>query len=69
MEHQKMGKAIPKEVFQAQQYYLQAQIDYMSSVTRNKEAIFAWRVVSCCKTDHGEFPKTIFILLKVDFSE
>ena len=44
IERQKLGTAKPFEVFQAQQFYLQAQIDYLKAVSEYNKAQFAWKV-------------------------
>ncbi len=44
MERQKIGTAKAFEVFQAQQFYLQAQIDYLKSVSEYNKAQFALKV-------------------------
>ena len=41
---QKFGTAKPFEVFQAQQFYLQAQIDYLIAVSEYNKAQFALKV-------------------------
>lgn len=44
LERQKLGTAIPFEVFQAQQFYLQAHIDYIENVSEYNKAQFALKV-------------------------
>jgi outer membrane protein TolC len=44
IERQKMGTAKPFEVFQAQQFYLQAQIDYLNAVSAFNQAQYALKV-------------------------
>jgi len=44
IERQKMGIAKPFEVFQAQQFFLQARIDYLKSVSEYNKAQFALKV-------------------------
>ena len=44
IERQKLGTAFPFEVFQAQQFYLQAQFDYLNSVSDYNKAQFAVKV-------------------------
>jgi outer membrane protein TolC len=44
IERQKIGTAKPYEVFQAQQFYLQAQLDYLHSVGDFNKAQYAWKV-------------------------
>jgi outer membrane protein TolC len=44
MERQRLGTAKPFEVFQAQQFYLQAEIDYIEVVGEYNKGWFAWRV-------------------------
>lgn len=44
IERQKLGTAKPFEVFQAQQFFLQAQIDYLKSVSEYNKAQFALKV-------------------------
>ncbi|MBI5857559.1 MAG: TolC family protein [Sphingobacteriales bacterium] len=43
-ERQKLGTVKPFEVFQAQQFYLQAQIDYIKAVSEYNKAQFALKV-------------------------
>lgn len=44
IERQKLGTAKPFEVFQAQQFYLQAQLDYLRATARYNAAQFALKV-------------------------
>lgn len=44
IERQKLGTAKPFEVFQAQQFYLQAKIDYFKTVGEYNKAQFAYKV-------------------------
>lgn len=44
IERQKLGTAKPFEVFQAQQFYLQAQIDYLKAVSEYNKAQFSLKV-------------------------
>jgi outer membrane protein TolC len=44
MERQKLGTAKPFEVFQAQQYYVQAQLDYLKSVSEYNQSQYALKV-------------------------
>lgn len=44
IERQKLGTVKPFEVFQAQQFYLQAQIDYIKAVSEYNKAQFALKV-------------------------
>lgn len=44
IERQKLGTAKPFEVFQAQQFFLQAQIDYLKAVSEYNKAQFALKV-------------------------
>ncbi len=44
IERQKLGTVKPFEVFQAQQFFLQAQIDYLKAITEYNKAQFALRV-------------------------
>lgn len=44
IERQKLGTVKPFEVFQAQQFYLQAQIDYLKSISEYNKAQFALKV-------------------------
>lgn len=44
IERQKLGTVKPFEVFQAQQFYLQAKIDYLKSVSEFNKAQFALKV-------------------------
>ncbi|NQU52452.1 MAG: TolC family protein [Bacteroidetes bacterium] len=44
IERQKMGTAEPFEVFQAQQFYLQAQLDYLQAVSEYNKSQFALKV-------------------------
>lgn len=44
IERQKLGTVKPFEVFQSQQFYLQAQIDYLQAVADYNKAQFALRV-------------------------
>ncbi len=44
IERQKLGTAKPFEVFQAQQFFLQAQLDYLEAVTAYNKAHFALKV-------------------------
>jgi outer membrane protein TolC len=41
MERQKLGTAQPFELFQSQQFYLKAQLDYLKSVTEFNKAQFS----------------------------
>jgi len=44
IERQKLGTVKPFEVFQAQQFYLQAQIDYLKAISEYNKAQFALKV-------------------------
>ena len=44
IERQKLGTARPFEVFQAQQFFLQSQIDYLKTVSEYNKAQFALKV-------------------------
>ncbi len=44
IERQKLGTVKPFEVFQAQQFFLQAQIDYLKAISEYNKAQFALRV-------------------------
>jgi outer membrane protein TolC len=44
IERQKLGTAKPFEVFQAQQFFLQAQLDYLKSVSDFNKAQYALKV-------------------------
>ncbi len=44
VQRQKLGTVKPFEVFQAQQFYLQAQMDYLKAVGENNKAYFASKV-------------------------
>lgn len=44
IERQKLGTAIPFEVFQAQQFFLQAQLDYLKTVSAYNNAQYALKV-------------------------
>jgi outer membrane protein TolC len=44
IERQKLGTAKPFEVFQAQQFFLQAQVDYLKAVSEYNKAQFALKV-------------------------
>jgi outer membrane protein TolC len=44
IERQKLGTVKPFEVFQAQQFYLQAQVDYLKTVSEYNKAQFALKV-------------------------
>lgn len=44
IERQKLGTVKPFEVFQSQQFYLQAQIDYLQAVSDYNKAQFALKV-------------------------
>lgn len=44
IERQKLGTVKPFEVFQSQQFYLQAQIDYLQAVADYNKAQFALKV-------------------------
>jgi outer membrane protein TolC len=44
IQRQKLGTAKPYEVFQAQQYFLQAQLDYLGAVSSYNKAQFALKV-------------------------
>jgi outer membrane protein TolC len=44
IERQKLGTAKAYEVFQAQQFYLQAQLDYLNSVAQYNKAQYALKV-------------------------
>lgn len=44
IERAKLGTAKPFEVFQAQQFYLAPQIDYLEAVANQNKALFAFRV-------------------------
>ncbi|MFZ6010779.1 MAG: TolC family protein [Bacteroidota bacterium] len=44
VERQKLGTAKPFEVFQAQQFYMQAQIDYLKAVALSNKAQFEMKV-------------------------
>jgi len=44
IERQKLGTVLPFEVFQSQQFYLQAQIDYLKAVADYNKAQFALKV-------------------------
>lgn len=46
IERQKLGTAKPFEVFQAQQFYLQSQIDYLKAVSEYNKAQFNLKVAS-----------------------
>lgn len=46
IERQKNGTSQPFEVFQAQQFYLQAQMDYLQAVGGYNKAQFAWKVAT-----------------------
>ncbi len=48
LEREKLGTVLPFEVFQSQQFYLQAQIDYLKAVADYNKAQFALKVA------HGE---------------
>nr|MBA3284455.1 TolC family protein [Nitrosopumilus sp.] len=41
IERQKLGTVKPFEVFQAQQFLLQAQVDYLKAVSENNKAQYA----------------------------
>jgi outer membrane protein TolC len=45
-ERQKLGTAKPFEVFQVQQYYLQAQVDYINAVSEYNKAQYSLFVAS-----------------------
>ncbi|MCI0654952.1 MAG: TolC family protein, partial [Methylococcaceae bacterium] len=44
IEREKLGTVKPFEVFQSQQFYLQAQVDYLEAVADYNKAHFAFRV-------------------------
>lgn len=44
IERQKLGTAKPFEVFQAQQFFLQAQVDYLKTISEYNKAQFALKV-------------------------
>ncbi|NCP84465.1 MAG: TolC family protein, partial [Bacteroidetes bacterium] len=44
IERQKLGTAIPFEVFQAQQFFLQAQLDYLKAISAYNKAQYALKV-------------------------
>ncbi|MFT5071905.1 MAG: outer membrane protein TolC [Chitinophagales bacterium] len=44
IERQKLGTAIPFEVFQAQQFFLQAQLDYLKSISAYNKAQYGLKV-------------------------
>jgi len=44
IERQKIGTAKPFEVFQAQQFFLQAQLDYLKAVSAYNKAQYALKV-------------------------
>jgi len=44
IERQKLGTVKPFEVFQAQQFFLQAQIDYLKAVSGYNKAQFTLKV-------------------------
>jgi outer membrane protein TolC len=44
VERQKIGTAKAFEVFQAQQFFLQGQIDYINAIVEYNKAVYAWKV-------------------------
>jgi outer membrane protein TolC len=44
IERQKLGTAVPFEVFQAQQFFLQAQLDYLKSISAYNKAQYGLKV-------------------------
>ncbi|MDF1550483.1 MAG: TolC family protein, partial [Bacteroidales bacterium] len=46
IERQKIGTALPFEVFQAQQFFLQAQLDYLQAVSDYNKAQYALYVAA-----------------------
>lgn len=44
IDRQKLGSVKPFEVFQAQQFFLQAQIDYLKAISEYNKAQFALKV-------------------------
>lgn len=44
IERQKLGTAKPFEVFQAQEFFLQAQLDYLMAISKYNKAQFELKV-------------------------